>query len=597
MDRTVSIKWLGMWLALGAIAAGACALQWPAAHLGSEPLPVGNDSFYHARRILDTVADPAAFYQFDPRIHAPEGSLLTWPWGYDYVMAWLVNAVLAVGADGPPIRVLIWIPVAAVFASVGLMLLIARRLCLSPGLAALAGLAVALSPLTQALHGVGQIDHHYAEYIFVLATIGLGLRWFQQPHDVRVAIALGIVLGAAAAVHNGLFILQLPVLAMMATLWAQKMSLPLRAVSWFSAALLVTTLLVLLPSLPFQQGRFEFYTLSWFHLYVAAGTAAATVAFAALANTRRNLVLAGAIGTALLVPLVGQLAAARTFVAGTLEGLDVIAEMRSLPRMAATAPGRNDLTLLYSLLVWLAPFAAGFSAWRAWRERRSPRLFFWICCIAGLALLVAQLRLHYFGSFALYLPWLVLAQESIARWPARSTLITLGATCALVIAYWIPTRYQLTEIVAPSGDAGFRALRPVLASLRDACAREPGIVLADVDAGHYIRYYTDCSVIADNFLLTPQHVMKLEQVRYLTSQSAQVLLQIAPAIRYVLLRPVMMNVGDGVAPLTAELLQSEAAPAAGYVLLQQVNIRKDGQQRSVPYVRLYFLPRAPAPHQ
>ena len=597
MDRAVSIKWLGLWLVLGLIAAGACALQWPAAHLGSEPLPVGNDSFYHARRILDTVADPAAFYQFDPHIHAPEGSLLTWPWGYDYVMAWLVKGALAAGAAGPPIRILIWIPVVAVFASVGLMLLIARRLGLSLGLATLAGLAVALSPLTQALHGVGQIDHHFAEYICVLATIGVGLQWFQRPHDVRVATALGIVLGGAAAVHNGLFVLQLPVLAMMAALWAQKMSLPLRAVSFFSAALLVTTLLVLLPSLPFRQWRFEFYTLSWFHLYVAAGTAAAALAFAALANTRRNLLLVGAIGAALLIPLVGQIAAARTFVAGTLEGLDVIAEMRSLPRMAASAPGRNDLTLLYSLLVWLAPLAAGFSAWRAWRERRSPRLFFWICCIAGLALLVVQLRLHYFGSFALYLPWLVLAQDLITRWPARNRLITLGATCALAIAYWIPARYQLTQVVAPSGNVSFRALRPALATLHDACAREPGIVLADVDAGHYIRYYTDCSVIADNFLLTPQHVTKLEQVRYLTSQSAEALRQVAPAVRYVLARPVIMSVGDAVPPLTAELLQSEAAPPAGYVLLRQVNIHKDGQQQSVPYIRLHFIPRTPSPNQ
>jgi hypothetical protein len=587
-------RWLGLWLTLGLIAVGACALQWPAAHLGDEPLPVGNDAFYHARRILDAVADPTAYYQFDSHIHAPEGSLLTWPWGYDYAMAWVVRAALAAGVSGPSIRILIWIPVAAVFVSLGLMLLIARRVGLSPWLAALAGLAVALSPLTQTLHGAGRIDHHFAEYIFVLATIALGLQWLQRPSGVRVATALGAVLGAATAVHNGLFVLQLPVLAAMAAFWFQSVRPPMRAVLFFSAALLVTTLLVLLPSLPFQQFRFEFYTLSWFHLYVAAGTAVASVAFAAFATTRRTVAAMLVTGAVLLVPLIGQVTAARTFVAGTLEGLNLIAEMRSLPRMMASGPGRHDLTSLYSLLVWLAPFAACYSAWRAWQERRSPRLFFWICCIAGLALLVAQLRLHYFGSFALYLPWLVLAQDCIARWPARSRLIALGATCALAIAYWIPAR-SLTDVVAPGGNSSFRALRPALATLHDACAREPGIVLADVDAGHYIRYYTDCSVIANNFLLTSQHVIKLEQVRYLTSLRAAQLPEVAPAVRYVLARPVIMRVDEAFAPLTADLLQAQTAPA-GYVLLRQVNILKEGQLHSVPYVRLYSIPRTRPQH-
>jgi asparagine N-glycosylation enzyme membrane subunit Stt3 len=100
MDRSARLRFIGLWLLIGAIAAGACALKWPAAHFGDEVLPVGNDSFYHARRILDTVADPASFYEFDPKIHAPEGSLLVWPWGYDYAMAWVVKAAQAIGVRG-----------------------------------------------------------------------------------------------------------------------------------------------------------------------------------------------------------------------------------------------------------------------------------------------------------------------------------------------------------------------------------------------------------------------------------------------------------------------------------------------------------------
>ena len=56
----------------------------------------------------------------------------------------------------------------------------------------------ALSPLTQYLHGVGQIDHHFAEYIFVLATIACGLRWFARPEDTQAAIVAGRRAGCRA---------------------------------------------------------------------------------------------------------------------------------------------------------------------------------------------------------------------------------------------------------------------------------------------------------------------------------------------------------------------------------------------------------------
>src|SRR5688572_21863467 len=131
MDRTARRRFLGYWLGIGLLAAFMCSLYWPQAHFADEYVPVGNDSFYHARRILDTIADPASFYQFDTKIHAPEGSLLTWPWGYDYAMAWLTKALLALGVADSPMAILVWIPVAAVFVSIGLIMLIGRRLGLS----------------------------------------------------------------------------------------------------------------------------------------------------------------------------------------------------------------------------------------------------------------------------------------------------------------------------------------------------------------------------------------------------------------------------------------------------------------------------------
>ena len=101
-----------LWLLVGTIGVMVCCLIYPAAHLGTEFVPVGNDSFYHARRILDAAADPSAFYQFDPKIAAPEGSIVVWPWGYDYALAWIVRIAMLAGFPGEPIGFLIWIPVA-----------------------------------------------------------------------------------------------------------------------------------------------------------------------------------------------------------------------------------------------------------------------------------------------------------------------------------------------------------------------------------------------------------------------------------------------------------------------------------------------------
>ena len=352
------LKFIAWWLPIALIAVAMCGLRWPSAHLVDEYLPFGNDSFYHARRILDTVANPAGFYEFDAKIHAPEGSLLTWPWGYDFGMAMIVKALVALGVPAPPIAILIWLPVAFVPVSIGLIMLIARRLGLAAPLVGIAGLATALLPLTQNLYGVGLIDHHFAEHIFVLATIACGLRRFARPDDTPAAVALGVVLGAATTIHNGLFILQLPVLATMFGLWTQGKRMPIRTTLHFAAALVLTQLAVLIPSLPFRLGLFEFYTLSWFHLYVAAGSAVAALALSYLAPSTRSFAVLTGVSLVLLLPLARQFLIAGAFLGGTITRLDTIVEMRPVMLMASSPTGRQALTMGYSALLWLVPLTA-----------------------------------------------------------------------------------------------------------------------------------------------------------------------------------------------------------------------------------------------
>lgn len=532
-DRRVLIF---LWAMLSVIGIGAEAITWPVAYYKGEPVPVGIDSYYHARRILDTAADPSSFYEFDKHIHAPEGSLLTWPWAYDYGIAWIVRLGMKAGLASNPMDIVAWIPPFAVVFTLGFFLLVCRELRLSTWMTVVAGLCLALAPTTQLLHGVGQIDHHWAEYIFILAALGLGMRWLREPTDRGRSIALGIALGIAPAIHNGMFILQLPLLLTVFALWVQGTKVPTRACLILSATLVGLTLLVALPSLPFRMGRFEFYTLSWFHLYIAASTATLLTFMSTGHFSRRNLAWLFALGAGLLLPIVAQVRHGQAFLAGSISYLDQIAEMMP-PIVGAQQMGALFIHQLYSPIFWLLPLTIALCVIGLWRERTSPQLHFWITSLIGIVLLNLQLRLHYFGNFALFLPWLLFAEHLAARKADKAKLIYLLTSLAMLLFYAVPLRLQTVGGVARANDESFVNVRPVLGKLAEACRNDPGIVLADANAGHYIRYYTDCDVIANNFLMTPQHFAKIAEIASDFSLPAAELARRAPHIKYVLIRP------------------------------------------------------------
>lgn len=594
---------LSVWLLTSGIAALSCSLIKPAARLGSEYFPVGNDSFYHAARILEAVSDPAAFYQFDPKIHAPEGSLLVWPWGYDYLLAMLVRLCVAVGLSSDPLMVLLWIPVAAVAINVGLLILLARRLSLGVWPTALAALCMALSMNTQLLHGFGQIDHHYAELTFILASLVAGLAWFQAP-TIRSGVTLGATFGAALLIHNGLFILQLPFLMAAFMRWRQGKGAPAQAVVALTGTLLSSALFALIPSLAFRQGLFEFYTLSWFHLYVICCTALVILYFAYKPATARNTLLLGVIGLLLLLPLIRQIGYAGSFVTGSLGMLHVINEMRS-PLQLAVQGQADLLTGVYSFLFWLAPATIVVCLVWTWRERHSPRLLFWICCVLGMALLSFQLRLHYFGVVALYLPWLVLAQQFAEHRAELYKRTFLIVSLLLLLAYAPQLRHSLIEPVPTGADEWFAKLYPIFPALRKACDDDPGVVLADTNAGHYIRYFSSCSVITNNFLLTQQQFDKVEQAEHLFALPASALSSEAPYVKYVLVRPASITArqAGGFAyelfglqekpQLTETLLlgSSQSIPPEFHLIAEADIKLRDGAVTAVPYAKLYKIER------
>jgi hypothetical protein len=74
---------------------------------------------------------------------------------------------------------------------------------------------------------------------------------------------------------------------------------------------------------------------------------------------------------------------------------------------------------------------------------------------------------------------------------------------------------------------------PALMLLRDACERHPGVVLAAINDGHWIRYHTRCAVIGNVFLLTEQDARKRLEVETLLATEPARLRRERPDIVYV----------------------------------------------------------------
>ena len=593
-----------IWLFAGALAVFFAMGMLEASYVDQKFIPAGNDAFYHARRILDTAADPNGFYQFDGRIHVPEGSWLVWPWAYDYLLGRLVGTV----ASPNRMPMLAYIPVAWVYVNIGLLVAIAASLRLGPALTATVAVCMAASPLTQLLHGVGMVDHHYIELTFVLLVVWLGISWLELPQNRYRAALMGIALAVAPAFHTGLFILQLPLLLSLGVLWLRGWRLPMGSALLFAGSLVAGSALVLLPSGPFWDGQFFFYTLSWFHLYAAAGTAIISVFLSW--QPIRPLTIASLAGTGVLLalPLLAQVLTAADFLMGDVIRLDLIAEARSPIAMAMQPAGIARVTNLYSALVWLAPLWLFTSIWLIWREQAAARVYVMVAATFGLALLLTQYRLHYFGTFALFLAPAMFIQALVRAYPERARWISISAGALLVLAYIPPLQGQLFARHVPAIDPYYSISRSIYVDLEKACRSDTGIVLADHNDGHYIRYHTDCSVIANNFLLTPLHEQKVREVDQLMALSPEELLARRPDIRYVFARleHLYLRQADGsMEPaslqyllennprLVTELLINSDSPPESYEMIAE--LRLDDESR-VPYARAFkLIPRPISP--
>ena len=591
-----------LWAAGSTLIVIAALTMLTAGHADGHFLPSNPDAFYHARRILDSLFSGNPVIQFDDRIHVPEGSWLTWPWGFDTLMTSITRLFGPYANEADANRVLMNIPPAAAPIAVGLLVIITRQLALPFLLALLLVMAFSALPLVYMLFAVGNIDHHFAELLWTLATLSAGIRWFGTGRSSSgAAITLGCVLGSALAIHNGLFILQIPIAVTLGLLWIRGLPLPeRRTIYFFAGALLATTLLVCIPSEPWRRGFFEFYTLSWFHFYIAACVAVFAVMLGALTFSLRNLVILLLAAAVAVLPIVSTLGLAGSFVSGQLASIRGIDEAQS-PYWLYAHYGESLSTRFISWMMWLSFPLLVLNLWWVFRWRDTALQFVVISGALGLALMQTQFRFSVFGVVPMLLTPILATRFLYDERPKLRIPALAGCAALFVIAFY-PTIANWQMRWTLGGNDAYANVSSTFPTLEKLCEERPGIVLGDLDTGHWVTYHSRCPVIADVFLLTPQHAAKaFESARLFTMTPAQ-LLKDNNQVRYVFPhhtitleldekgneRPDLDEVRMGLQPLERDLLAQH--PQLPPQFVQRWEVRTSQGQ---VYSRLYEIVRTP----
>ena len=571
------------------------ALLWlPASFVDHRYVPMGVDSFYHAVRILNLI-NHGTLIQFDPKIHAPEGALLYWPWLYDFFIAKLVIVFQYLLNIKDPMYVIVRIPPFWIYVNAVILLLITTQLRLSLLSRFLILMCFALSPLTQELHGAGRIDHHYMELTMVLLVLMSGLNWMKNKDSIRHAIQLGLILGFAQGINNGQFVLQIPVFLTVFMLWVQKQQLNKNSIAALAAALVGSTLLILLPSKPFQYGLASYYYLSWFHLYIACSFSLVIMYMSHRSFNRKSLGYLCIIGLTLLLPVIHQVGMGSQFLMGDISFQEDIVELQNIYQQVSNS-GFLNVAGEYSGLIFITPLV--IAVWYFVDFKNNPKqeyLLLLVLSIFGTCFLFLQQRLNYYGAFAMYLPMILLFERFLRSKPHLGKYLWLGLAALLIVCY-LPTLRHFSSFVPPGGSYDYAATRYIYPSMQKACAENPGVVLAIQEDGHFIRFHTDCSVIANPMIISPSDVKKVLLTQKIFSTPAAELKAKYPWIKYVYVRRndnVMNNSSSREAAasnkgLRAELLFHGKSFPDNFKLIKQLFVKLPNGKIQ-PLARLFEL--------
>ena len=241
----------------------------------------------------------------------------------------------------------------------------------------------------------------------------------------------------------------------------------------FGTSLLLTQLLVLLPSHHFLTFEYELYLQSWFQLHAAFLT---TIGVFALCSKRKltMLILLGVAGL-LALPTALQVMFGVSYLQSDLHQFDKLLETQAMLGGSLSA---LQINFFYTGLVWLTPVYFGFAIYQLLKHRaQGMTLIVMVAALLGLAMMLAQFRFQYFGLFFLVLMPMLIIQNLLPR--GRDLLIA----GAIVFGTYV---FSLSYYLMPPGPGD--AIRysnglPIIKAAKSAMRKTTGSVAGQQKLG------------------------------------------------------------------------------------------------------------------
>ena len=189
-------------------------LPWHSVFQTGGVYPIGNDAYYHLRRIRYTLENFPEVLRFDPLMNFPGGGQAIWTPTFDWLIAALLWAVSGLQASDPIEPFVVWVPPILGAATVVLVYVLGSRF-FSRRVGTLAALSMTLLPAHSLYSRLGAVDHHVLVATTVAVMLLLAMHLFTdapvngvnekevERGKHRSSVALGVSIAVAVLVWPG----------------------------------------------------------------------------------------------------------------------------------------------------------------------------------------------------------------------------------------------------------------------------------------------------------------------------------------------------------------------------------------------------------
>lgn len=545
------------------------------------------DSHYYVRFAQLQQAVFPRFATFDPWVNFPEGAQILWP----PLHTWWV-ALHTQFLPGNPEAAAAWVGLSSTLLWLPAMAALTRRIA-GAKVALIAVVVLALLPGNIESSAAGNADHHVHEPYLALALALLVVQLARTPKNVRIAVALGVVLAASRLLTTGTVVL-LPcvAVALFACLALDAntcRSLARTTAIFGGTAALLTGLFALVFG---ELTSLEFVTLSGFlptASVAAFGLLAALLALRGSKGTGRvdPWVFSAVPALIALAVIANHLIRARGQLLGEDPLLKVVVESQPLwstPAIHAAVLG----PVAFAGLIGLAALIAEA------RQTRSPQaLVFAAVTLVLAAAFVLQLRFvqPLAGPLAVTI---ALGHFALAKRVRKERRWAVWLLLGMFVVPQLRTLFPRPASPVPSDEA---LVRPTMRWIRDHTpAPSNYAVVATHDVGHLLTLWARRPNVSSPLSQAPWHIRgnaRAAAVLAATDDEAAYQHALATKARYVLVVPFAVILGrDGSkddATTARKLLEHAAMQGAGTGHFRLVHDSHEQRLRVErgPYARVF----------